>query len=823
MPAKRFLEEYGVQIANNGYLVIPIIPGEKRPYAPTGKWQNYDGTSEGVEDWIASGKGDHGIGLMAKNCPAVDIDCWEQPIVDKIRQFTIDLVGDTLQRVGQPPKTLLPYQMDESFPKIDSGIWLDDRDRNTKLEILADGQQFVAAHIHPDTGKPYQWLGGKSVLNTKLEDLPILTKEHGEKIKAFAIQCFMDAGYKKKSNAVQRMSASGYDPDDPFAAVRAKTEISDDKLFTKLMLVPSNDDYDIWFHVGMALYHQYDGDEYGLDLWHQWSAGASNYDSDALDKKWPTFNIVQKDRPPITARFILARAKEEETRINEDVLQEVLQGIADAPDLKGLQEVCETVKTTQFDMVIREMLVGRVKDRFKKLTGTMPRIGVVRDMTRYESAENRAMPNWLKNWVYCQLDETLFHMVDRRALTRNSFDASHARLMLTPSERDEGKSVPETSAFAAAMNLYQVPVVYNRMFMPGLEPLYKINDISYANTYTDSGIPELPGEFSPMDKQAIETFLYHFEHLIANERDRTIFLDFITYVVQNPGHRVNWAILLQGTEGDGKSWFSSMLKAVCGMTNVKTIRGKDLEEKYNPWAEDCLLCFIEDVRLHGNNRFDAINTLKPMITNETVSIRRMQTNVYEVINTVSYITTSNLKDAMPVGDEDSRIFPIFTRFQNQSAIKAFKAANPSYYPRLFGILNFAGAIRQFLLERQISEDFDARARATESSSKREMVAMNRSDEEQALMDSLEDAKRIDFCELLLDSALIYEEFMERDAIPPQSKGLKRLLSIYGFTYLGRFNIDGAKRQFWSMRPDIWSGEEEERRQQIIDYLDPDGL
>ena len=821
MAARRYLEDYGVRIANNGYAVIPIIPGEKRPYGL--KWQTYDGTAEGVEDWLKSGKGSYGVGIKTKDCPAVDIDVLDPKVVEKLQQMVTDITGPTLRRVGLAPKTLLIYQSDEPFPKVDTGFWVDHQDRTVKLEILSDGQQFVAAHIHPDTGKPYKWLEGGSVLDTKREDLPYLSQSQANMIKEAAIRIFMDSGYTKKSNAVQRLSASGYDPDDPFAAVRAKTDISDDQLFGKLMMMPGSEDYDMWFHVGMALYHQYDGGSHGLDLWHQWSAPAPNYDAEALDKKWPTFNIQQKDRPPITARFIIKHARAEETRISEEVLGEVNKGILLATDLKMLQTTCEIIKATQFDMVTREMLVGRVKEKFKKLTGTMPRIGLIRDMTRYESAEVRVMPGWLKNWAYIQHDGTFFNLADRRQIARESFEASHARLLLTVAERSEGKAMPEISATAAAMNLYQIPVVYNRMYMPGLEALYSINGVSYVNSYTDHEIPELPTDFTSADEQAIEIFLYHFEHLIANERDRRLFLDYITYIVQNPGQRVNWAVLLQGTEGDGKSFFARILKAVLGPSNVNGISGKRLEEKYNPWAEGGLVCFVEDVRLHGANRFDAINTLKPMITNEMVEIRRMMTNVYEVINTMSYIMTANLKDAMPVGDEDTRIFPIFSRYQTPASIDAFKMANPDYYVRLHSILGFGGAIRKYLLERELSDDFDAKARAPKSSARREMIALNATPEDQALADSLEESTDPAFSDILLDAGLIYDLFMGTDAQVPSGKALSRLLSTHGFTYLGRWRIDGVKRQFWSKRPEIWSEDLDQRGDEIRDYLDPDGL
>ncbi len=817
--ARRFLEQFGERIAKNGYEVIPIVPGEKRPFGKV--WQKYDGSPEGVREWLDAGKGAFGVDIKCRHAPAVDVDVHDQAVVDKIVEMVSAKVGKGLQRVGLPPKTLIAFRTDTPFPKVDSGFWVDGKGRTVKVEILADGQQYVAAHIHPDTGKPYQWIGD-SVLTTKRDDLPELTDALAKEIRDEAIQIFMGQGWVRKSTAVARLDST-YDPDDPFAAVRAKTDISDDRLFEKLMMVDGSDDYDRWVLVGMGLYHQYDGGQDGLDLWHQWSATAGNYDEDALNKHWPSFAIEQKDRQPITARIILKLAKDTETEINVKTLREVEEKLIACKTLTDLREVCEVIKTTQFDMAVKEMLVGRVKERFKRITGTIPRIGVIRDMTRYESPAVREMPGWLKNWVYIQHDETFFNTKDRRVLSRQAFGASFNRLMMTPSDRAEGKSVPEITADNAALNLYQIPAVYNRMFLPGAGDLYSFNGLEYANSYTDANVPELPAQFSAPEWLAVQIILGHLDHLFRSERDRRIFLDWLTYVVQNPGRRVNWAILMQGAEGDGKSFFSNLLKVMVGMENVNVVPGQALEEKYNPWAEGALVCFVEDVRLHGSNRFDAVNKLKPMITNETVTIRRMQTNLYEVVNTMNYIATSNMKDALPVGDEDSRFFPIFTRFQTQESIRTFKRANPDYYRRLHGALTFAGALRKFFLEREIGEDFDPRDRAPESSYRAEMIEMNRSDEERALLDALVESDRIDFTDLLLDSGLIYEEFMERDAIPPNTKGLNRLLSTCGFSYLGRYTIGGDKRRFWSRRPEIWSADDDQRADEIRSHLDPNGL
>lgn len=822
MAARRYMEEFGVKIAENGYEVIPIIPGEKRPAGE--KWQKFDGSPDGVQDYLADGKGAYGIGIKSRRTPGVDMDLLDEEILAEVKEIVREIAGESpLKRIGFAPKELWTYRTDEPFPKVDTGEWLDKQGRKGKVEILGDGQQFVAAHIHPDTGKPYQWLDGKSVLNTKAKDLPTLSHEQAKEIKERVLQVFLGHGWTKKTkNAITRLT-NPLDDDDPFSAYRPKVQISDEELERKLFLIEDNADHDTWFQIGMALFHQYDGGQYGFDLWDRWSQSAVNYDREALEKRWPTFNNRDKAHIPITCRIILKLAKEAEER---DVKEKVIDFVARLNTVEttdALVEVCDEIKVIDFPNHVRELLTGKVKANWKRLTNESPRIGFVRELIRYESKEIISAPPWVKPWVYCSQTDELFNIVNRTQLTRVAFNAAFARYMLTPTERLEGKASPEIMPTDAVLNLYQIPAVYNRMFMPGQPMLYSINGVDYANSYTEDGIPELPGELSPVEQEAIQIFLDHFVHIIANERDRAIFLDFITYIVQNPGEKINWAILLQGAEGDGKSFFHAILAAVLGENNVNMIPGKALEEKYNPWAENGLVCFIEDVRLHGNNRFDAINTLKPMLTNPTVSIRRMNTNVYSVVNTMNYIATGNTKDALPVGGEDTRIFPIFTRFQRPEDIDRFKAANPHYYDRLYAILQFAGAIRQFLLLRKLGPEFNAKARAPKSSYRAEMVALNQSEEVVALIDTLEESDQPDYSEFLLDSSKVADHFMGTDALAPRGKALSRLLSQYGFTLLGRFKVNGEKRQFWTMKPWAWPEDDQKRGDAIRDYLDPDAL
>jgi hypothetical protein len=97
--------------------------------------------------------------------------------------------------------------------------------------------------------------------------------------------------------------------------------------------------------------------------------------------------------------------------------------------------------------------------------------------------------------------------------------------------------------------------------------------------------------------------------------------------------------------------------------------------------------------------------MKPWIANKVINIRRMQRGTYEIINT-AYDRASNHKDAIPAGQNDTRYFPLFSRWQTKEAIDKFNELHPNYYTDLYGTLDHAGALRKWLMEYEISDAFD---------------------------------------------------------------------------------------------------------------------
>lgn len=823
-----YLAKYGERTLANGFEIIPIKPGTKRP--PFKEWEDIRANPRKLERWLEHGRGDHGVGILARKTPLVDIDCRDPEIVKQMVRFTQKLLGPTLQRIGFAPKTGLLYRTDKPFPKVNSKVFIDpdnpvDKDGKTlahKLEVLGDGQQFVAFAIHPDTREPYRWIDKKAPHTFSWEDLPEITREDGLAIADHFESLMTEAGYvPKKGTALKRLDATAGDDDedDEFAHDTHPIDLTTQELSLKLGMVPGAEDYDTWLQIGMALWHQYHGDNEGLILWHEWSAQANNYDQDVLDDKWPTFEIEGKGRQPVTARLILKLANEEEKRLAGEQVQDTREEIASARTIEDLREVATKVKRLAFDSLVRESVANLVRKRYKEITGDTMTASTARQLTRYENPENKRQPKWLEGYVYIERDKVFYHTETRVELDAEAFNAKHNRFMMTQKDRLEGRSAPEHTASTAALNLWEIETVYRRMYMPHADQFFMHNGQRFVNFYNEIGVPDVPDRLNADEKMAIKIVKAHLIHLFPYESDRKLLLDWLAYIVQNK-RRISWMPLIQGTEADGKTFFAMMLKMILGHANVAIVPGEALQERYNHFMEGVLLVFVEEIRLHGANRYEALNRMKPWITNDNISIRAMRSGSYEIVNTASLMAATNHKDAMPVGENDTRIFPMFSRWQTKKAIASFKRIHPRYYTDLYGTLDHAGALRKWLLEHEISEDFNPEERAPESTARAEMIQLNESDEITAFAEALEASTKRDFCETILDSSLVEDVLEEKGIDAPRSRALNRFLSEAGFSPFKPIFHQGKTRRLWTRTPDIFRDKQGAQMNQLIhDWLD----
>jgi AAA domain len=110
----------------------------------------------------------------ARGAPTLDVDILDEEaaqIVEATVRQCLEDNGQILVRVGLPPKRAILLRTDKPFRKIIRKLTAPDGTVH-KIEVLGDGQQLAVAGVHPDTNKPYVWMGGRSPVNTARDLLP---------------------------------------------------------------------------------------------------------------------------------------------------------------------------------------------------------------------------------------------------------------------------------------------------------------------------------------------------------------------------------------------------------------------------------------------------------------------------------------------------------------------------------------------------------------------------------------------------------------------------------------------------------------------------
>jgi hypothetical protein len=159
------------RIFSNGYAAIPISARSKAPRIKG--WQKRDfevcDFQEGANIGIRTG--DDIMGSIA----FFDIDVLDALAVETIVAAWKERFGERgplLRRTGLAPKTGILFGLSDAHQKKTK------THLGTKghIELLANGQQFVAFGIHPDTGQPYHWHNGPSPEDTQAKLLPLISR-----------------------------------------------------------------------------------------------------------------------------------------------------------------------------------------------------------------------------------------------------------------------------------------------------------------------------------------------------------------------------------------------------------------------------------------------------------------------------------------------------------------------------------------------------------------------------------------------------------------------------------------------------------------------
>ncbi|MCR9236178.1 MAG: AAA family ATPase [Alphaproteobacteria bacterium] len=310
MTKASFLATYGPPLLQAGYPIIPIKPNTK--YPGFDGWQKTVANENLLQGWLSNGFIRGGVGVLTREIPAVDLDVQDPEIVDKLIEWCKSKIGRTVQRVGKPPKQLLVYRTDEPFSKIASKKYVDFLGLEHKVEILGDGQQFVAFATHPDTGKPYEWVSEHNLAETAISDLPTISADQAQELVDY-FETIIPDDWELVDNARTSLKVDKSIPaaERILAHAKPKADVTYTQLERSLTYLDPDMRMHDWVRIGMALYHQCDGDDAGFALWDSWSSEGVKYEPNTMRGRWRSFDADLRGTNPVTAATILQLAKRE--------------------------------------------------------------------------------------------------------------------------------------------------------------------------------------------------------------------------------------------------------------------------------------------------------------------------------------------------------------------------------------------------------------------------------------------------------------------------------------------------------------------------------
>lgn len=363
--------------------------------------------------------------------------------------------------------------------------------------------------------------------------------------------------------------------------------------------------------------------------------------------------------------------------------------------------------------------------------GTAPLENGIRPGFQYLAALDQIA--YFKGCVYVASDHRIL-IPSGLLLKAEQFRVVYGGYVFAMDDGSNGKSTKSAWEAFTESQAIRFPRVGSTCFRPELPPSTIVEEggLTLVNTYVPINTPSVPGDAGP--------FLDLLARLLPVETDRGILLAYMAACVQYPGTKFQWAPLLQGAPGNGKTFIGRALLQAIGRRYTHLPEAKDVGNKFNSWLGGKLLIVMEEV-CKESKQFDNMETLKWMITNDIVPSQGKGKDQTTGDNRANFIMLSNYKDAVQKTEDDRR-FSVFYTAQQCFADLAKCGMGGAYFPKLWAWAKVEGyaIITNFLQSYQIPAALNPAGvcqRAPKTSSTQEAVFQSRTFVEQEIMEAIE--------------------------------------------------------------------------------------
>ncbi len=244
------------------------------------------------------------------------------------------------------------------------------------------------------------------------------------------------------------------------------------------------------------------------------------------------------------------------------------------------------------------------------------------------------------------------------------------------------------------------PKAHGLCFRPDLKPgaIIQYGRRRLINTYTPDMGPMVAGDVTP--------FLRQLELVLPDQNDRNIFLYYMAACVQHIGVKFQWWPLLQGVEGNGKTFFMKCVEHTVGSRYTHYPRASQLGGQFNGWIQNKVFIGIEEI--HMRDKFELLDAMKPLVTNDRIPIEMKGLDEVTGDNRANGIMCTNYQDAM-IKTANDRRYCIFFTAQQSSLDLIRDGMDNAYFSNLYYWAQHQGgyeAVSHYLRHLPIPDDYN---------------------------------------------------------------------------------------------------------------------
>lgn len=570
--------------------------------------------------------------------------------------------------------------------------------------------------------------------------------------------------------------------------------------------IDPDESYNVWLEVSMAMKHQWPEGGEAFSLFDEWSSRGTEgkYGGTQMSQnKWDAVNPTPKGQEPKTARSIMYLAKQRgwnPVPFERECFEGLMAWIKDPARTEielSSESIIRAVGLT-FEGIQLSKYLQLLKARLKEhdVTISVSELKAIlnkkrRDIVRAKKADkpqgDEESLEYLRDaMVYVQAYDEFYDTRKNVTMPVRSLNASYEKLFNPNPENWRSEILPRDYLVNGA----NVPRAYAYIYDPTQfdKKLVKYRGNLFLNTYR-ADYPE--PDFN--DTAAGDLFYSHVKRLIREQKYANRVIDWLAYHVQHPGAKINWAILITGVSGCGKTILYNAMKAVLGDNAQDLSAGEVMHSDFTAWGVGAQLRTIEEIRVIGEGRHGVMDKLKPFITNPTVSIHAKFKDSQTVPNYTNYLMFSNRDDALALHPDERRYFVIRSLLTKNEV----EAMGSGYFEPIFEMIHTRGAgLRAWLSQWKFSAGWNPSGEADRTPYFYEMVKNSASGLSYTISQIIEDEDHPMVRQDLLSSstlALLLQETGQRFTL----QAIASVLREMGYQMVGKIRLGPERHHIWT--------------------------